>query len=181
MVCADRSDHVHIPRAAHTGHVRAERFGDLHGERTHASRRTVDQDYLPWLNPSFVAKALQGSAPCHWDGRRLLECDVGWFQRQSAFVSTHILGEGAATRAEDLITRFKLRYVPADRFNLPGDINPQACGLRFAQPAPCADDVRRASHVVPVKWIDGSGANSDQDYIAARRRLLNVFAFENIR
>jgi hypothetical protein len=37
----------HIPRAANTGHVRPERFGDLHGERTHTSRRSVDQNLLP--------------------------------------------------------------------------------------------------------------------------------------
>jgi hypothetical protein len=46
---ADGSDHVHIPRAAYASHLCAERFGDLHSERTHASRRTVDEDgaHLP--------------------------------------------------------------------------------------------------------------------------------------
>jgi hypothetical protein len=43
---ADGSDHVHIPRTAHAGHVCAERLGDLHSERTHPSRRAVDQDHL---------------------------------------------------------------------------------------------------------------------------------------
>src|SRR5450756_1604140 len=75
MVGAHRSDHVHIPRAAHTGHGRAERFGDLHGERTYTSRRTVDQNLLTRLNPSFVAQTLQGGeCPCKGNGRRLLEC-----------------------------------------------------------------------------------------------------------
>ena len=63
MVGADRSDQVHISRAAHTGHVRAERFGDLHGERTHTSRRTVDQDLLAWLNPSRCEGPARRSIP----------------------------------------------------------------------------------------------------------------------
>jgi hypothetical protein len=39
---ADRPDQIHIPRTADTSHLRAERCGDLYGERTHAIRRTVD-------------------------------------------------------------------------------------------------------------------------------------------
>jgi hypothetical protein len=41
-ICADGSNHVHIPGTAYAGHIRAERLGDLHGERTHASRCTID-------------------------------------------------------------------------------------------------------------------------------------------
>ena len=53
---ADGSDHVHIPRTAYAGHLCAERLGDLHRERTHASRRTVNQDLLARLNLSLVAQ-----------------------------------------------------------------------------------------------------------------------------
>ena len=60
VVCADRSNHVHIPRAANAGHLRAERLGNLHGERAHASRRTVDQDLLPWLHLPRIAKTVKG-------------------------------------------------------------------------------------------------------------------------
>jgi hypothetical protein len=45
-----------IPRTAYAGHICAERLGDLHCQRTHASRRTVNQDLLPRLNLSLVAK-----------------------------------------------------------------------------------------------------------------------------
>jgi hypothetical protein len=58
-ICADGSNHVHIPGTAYAGHIRAERLGDLHGERTHASRCTIDEDHLPRPNPSLVAKTLQ--------------------------------------------------------------------------------------------------------------------------
>src|ERR1700738_4253526 len=58
-ICADGSDHVHIPCTAYAGHVCAERLGDLHSERTHASRCTINQDLLPRPNPSLVTKTLQ--------------------------------------------------------------------------------------------------------------------------
>jgi hypothetical protein len=52
VVCAERSDHVHVPRAAHAGHLGAERLGDLHGERPYAARRADDQDLVPRLDPA---------------------------------------------------------------------------------------------------------------------------------
>src|ERR1019366_4863023 len=58
-ICAEGSDHVHIPRTAYAGHICAERLGDLHRERTHASGRTVNQDPLPRLDLSLVAETLQ--------------------------------------------------------------------------------------------------------------------------
>jgi len=58
-ICTQRLDQAHVPSAAYAGHVRAVRLGDLHGERTYATRSTVDQDLLPGLNLSLVAKALQ--------------------------------------------------------------------------------------------------------------------------
>src|SRR5438094_10064823 len=56
LLCADGSDHVHISLAACAGHICAERLGDLHRERTHASRRTVNQDLVRRLNVSLVAQ-----------------------------------------------------------------------------------------------------------------------------
>src|ERR1700693_6270379 len=75
-ICADGSDHVHIPRTAYAGHICAERLGDLHSERTHASRCTVNQDPLPRLNLSFVAKTLQWGACRHRYSGRLLKRHV---------------------------------------------------------------------------------------------------------
>ena len=58
MVCTNRAHDVHISRAAHGSDFGPERFGNLHGKRTDTSRRTINQDLLPLLNVSFVAKAL---------------------------------------------------------------------------------------------------------------------------
>ena len=60
VVGADGSNQVHVSRAAHPGHFRSECLGDLHGERTHASRGTVDQDLLARFDLSLVSKTLQG-------------------------------------------------------------------------------------------------------------------------
>ena len=47
----------HIPRAAYAGNFCAERRGDLHGERTHTSRGTVNQNRLSWLNAPLARSA----------------------------------------------------------------------------------------------------------------------------
>src|SRR5438067_5712651 len=59
VICADGSNHFNVPRTANARNFSAERLRDLHSERTHASRRTVDQYLLPRLNLS-LAKTLQG-------------------------------------------------------------------------------------------------------------------------
>ena len=58
VICADGADHLHISRTAYAGHISAERLGDLYTERTDTSRRAVNQDLLPRMNLSLVAKTL---------------------------------------------------------------------------------------------------------------------------
>src|SRR5207244_9011370 len=59
MIGAYRSDQLHVCGAANGGHVGSERLRDLDREGAHASSRTVDQDLLPSLQLSDVAKRLQ--------------------------------------------------------------------------------------------------------------------------
>ena len=56
---------------------------------------------------------------------------------------------------------------------------PLGCGV-FGQGSRYAKDVRRASHVVPVKWIHGSRANFYQDFIVPSGRPFDVFKLKNI-
>src|SRR5713101_5164859 len=92
-ICADGSDHVHIPRTAHAGHICAKRLGDLHSERTHTSSRTVNQDLLARLNLSLVAKTLQ-CGECRYRCRsRLLKRHVIWLDDQCGLGSTCILAK----------------------------------------------------------------------------------------
>src|SRR5712692_11346461 len=130
LICADRSDHVHISRTAHAGHFRSERLGDLHGERTHASRRAVNQDLLPRLNLSRVAKSLQCGDCRYRYRRRLLKRQVGRFQRHCSILeNTHVLSESAGSAAEYLVAWFELCYLAAHRFNSPRVVNAESCDL----------------------------------------------------
>src|ERR1700733_12930169 len=113
LICADGPDPVDIPRTAYAGHRCAERLGDLHGERTHASRRTVYQDFLARLNVALVAKTLQCRECTHRHSSRLLKRDVMRLHGQCGFRSTRIFGKGPgtgpSTPAEHRVTRFELR------------------------------------------------------------------------
>src|SRR5450759_2562743 len=100
MVSADGADHVHVLRAAHAGHFGAERLGELHSERTQASRRTVDQYLLARLDFSLIAKNLEGGGCGHPDRRGLLEGEVGRLRQEMVLCGAHILGESASAPAE---------------------------------------------------------------------------------
>src|SRR5271165_191208 len=76
VIRADGSDHVHISCTAYAGHLRTEPPGNLNCERPHTSRRTVNQDLLPRLNVSLVAKTLQCGECRNRYGSCLLERDV---------------------------------------------------------------------------------------------------------
>src|SRR5271157_5013582 len=148
VICADGSDHVHIPRTAHASNLCTERLGDLHSERTHASRRTVNQNLLPRLNLSLVAKTLQCGECRHRYGGCLLEGDIIRLHGQYRLGSTHILGKGSLamepdfgtrslrvtdTHAKHLVAGFELRDVSPHRFHLAGHINAGSRGFWFAQ------------------------------------------------
>jgi hypothetical protein len=136
VVCAERSDHVHVPRAAHAGHLSAEGPRDLHGEGPDASRRTDDQDLVPGLDASVVAQTLQGGQRGQGYGRRLVEREVGRFQLQEILRDGDTLSEGAEAAqeraSEHLVTGAKRRDVLADRFDLPGGIATRNTEARLA-------------------------------------------------
>src|SRR5437660_8683926 len=96
VICADGPDRVHVPRTAYASNLCAKRFGDLHSERTHASGRTVNQDLLPRLNLSLVAKPLQCGECCHRYRSRLLKRHVTRLHDQCGLWGTRVLGKGSA-------------------------------------------------------------------------------------
>src|SRR5437899_8243019 len=114
MVSADRSNHVHVPRTAHPGHLRAERLRDLHRERSEASGGTVDQDLLTWLDLPLIAKQLEGGGGGYPNGRGLLEREVRRFCHEVIGRGAHVRGKGARAPAEHLIAWLQLRHAIAD-------------------------------------------------------------------
>src|SRR2546427_12753721 len=136
-VGAKRPDYVHVPRAPHRSHVRSERLGDLHGKRTPASRRTVDQDLLPRPNVSLVTQTLHGGRSRHGYRGRLLKCQVDWLPDDSNPANGDILGKGPYAHAEDLIAGLKFGHVPANRLDPPRQVPSQHSifGPGLEQPA----------------------------------------------
>src|ERR1700730_3762076 len=76
MVGSDRSDQVHVSRAADAGHFRSQRLRNLYREATDAARGSVDQHLLPGLDLSVIANRQEGDGPGHGNGRRLLEGEL---------------------------------------------------------------------------------------------------------
>ena len=83
VVCTEGTSDVHIPCATHSRHFRSQRFGNLHGKGADAARCAIDEDFVPRLDPAFVAQTLQGGDACQRHRRRLLERQVGWFRTGS--------------------------------------------------------------------------------------------------
>src|SRR3990170_1729230 len=178
-VCTDRSDHVHVPWATHPGHVRSERLGDLHGKRTHASRRAVDQDLLTRPNLSFVTQTLQSRDRRHRYRGGFLERQVGRLPDDSNVANGDILGKGPDAHAEDFIARLKLGHVSANRLDTTGQVPTQNRVLGSEQAVPHhAHDVRPASHEVPVPCVDGGRVNAYQHVVVLDDRLRDVLEFE---
>jgi hypothetical protein len=63
-VRADGTGRVRIPRTAYARHIRAERPGELHRERTHTACRTVNQNSLPVLVAIFRARVKESLGAC---------------------------------------------------------------------------------------------------------------------
>src|SRR5580704_16391909 len=81
VVCANRLRGVHIPGAAHGRDFRPERFGNLDRERTHTTRRAINQNLLVLLDSALITESLEGSKSRHGYGCCALKRCVGWLQR----------------------------------------------------------------------------------------------------
>jgi len=185
LIGSDRADQVRVPRTADPGDGRAERPGDLHGERANAARCPVDQDLLAGLDPASVAQAHQGGDGRHRHGGRLLEGQRSWLAGQQVLGDGDVLAETAARyQREHLVAGTELSHVPADRLHLPGHVATQDAELRAAQPQRAGyqpRDVGLASHDVPVVGIDRGGTYPDQDLVVPGHRLVDVREVQVVR
>jgi hypothetical protein len=152
VVGAERADQLHVSGAAHAGHLRAERLGDLDGEGAHATGGPVDQDVLSGLDPTQVALADQGGAGGQRYRRCLLEGQVGRLGCRSVVGDAHVLGKGAVGEAEvagHLITRSQPGHTPADRFHPTGEVLAPDLPLGPAEPEHRAGQEARQVRVAP--------------------------------
>ena len=63
-VGAQGAHQFNVPGATDAGDIRPHGFCYLHGKSTDASCGSINQDLLPGLKVSFVAKSLQGGEAC---------------------------------------------------------------------------------------------------------------------
>jgi hypothetical protein len=181
VICAKRAHHRHVPRAAHAGDVRAERFGDLHGVRTDTARCTVDQDLLPCVNSSLIAQRLKRGDCSDGNRGRLFEGRVGGLEHYvSILADGDVFREGARPQAEYFIAGFELRDALPDCFDGAGKVDPHALVLRRPDAGVAPHQVGLAAHAVPVERIDGRGANPDEDLIIRGRGFFDGLQLENL-
>ena len=179
VVRANGTRRFQIPRAAHTSDFGPKRLRNLHRKRPHTAGRTIDENLLPGLDPSLIAKPLQSGDRSHRDGGSFLKRNIGWFQRQSVFTSGCILGESTRAASKHLIPGMKPRYLAANGFHPPGDINAHSRVFRFAQPPKQAGDT--TFHAMPVRGVGGRRMNPNQHLTVAGSRFLHILELKNIR
>ena len=171
---ADRADQLHVPGAGDAGDRRAEGLGDLHRERTHATRGAVDEDLLARLYVALVAQQLECGGGGDADRRSLLEGQVDRLHDEVILGRTGVLGEGARDPAEYLITRSEARHVRADRLDRPRDVGPGDGVLRSAQPRRHTHDEWPATHEHPVTDVEGCRMDAHQDLAVPDLRPVDV-------
>jgi hypothetical protein len=138
------------------------------------------EDTLACLNLRFVAQTLQGSDCRHRHRRGLLEADVRRLQDNAAIFSrTYVLGHGTVPAAEDLIARFELRHISADRFDCTCVINTKTRVPRLAQPAQQSREIP-APYPVTIGRVNRVGAHFDQDLVVIRNRPFDDVEPEHI-
>ena len=174
---------VQIPRAAHGGDFGPERLGNLHRKRTHTTRRTIDQNLLPGLDLSLVAKTLQGGDCRHRDGCRFLEGHDWPVSTPIHFHEhMHTRQNHPGARPEYLITWLKLLHIFANRFNPPRDIRAEYSRFGLRSPVPS----RRArkcplSRGARSAGIYGCRMNFYQYLNIRGSRLFYLFELKNIQ
>ena len=180
VVGADRADQLDVLRAADPGHLGAERLGDLHGERAHATGSAVDEDLLTGLDLAVVAQELERGRGGHADRGRLLEGEIGRLLEELVLCRPRVLGEGSRAPAEDLVARLEPGHIRPDRLDRPRDVGSGHAVLRPAESGREAHDERRARHEDPVTDMDGCRMDANQHLVGRDLRLVDVLRLEDL-
>jgi hypothetical protein len=96
------------------------------------------------------------------------------------FRGTGVLGEGPFAGSKDNVAGLEASDVRANSFDDSGYICTETWELGLANACEEADEPWRAAKEVPVVWIDGGGADVDQDLVCGGRGLLDFGVFENV-
>src|SRR5262249_58973279 len=94
---------------------------------------------------------------------------------------TDVFGEGAVAAAEDLVAGRQVRPLRTDPLHDAREVDPEDRLLRAAQPEQRANEIRLASHVVPVVWVHRSRVHAYEHAVRGELGLLDVADFEPVR
>ena len=183
VVVAARACAGDVVGAAPGGDFGTERLGDLYREAAVPARRAIDQHLLPGLEATAIAQSLQRGDRRDGHGGCLRKTDVGGLGRQPLLGGAPMLGEGAATDAEDRVAALEAGDARADGFHFAGDVDPdpdRAGRLSHAaqhQPG----EPRLALPQPPVEGIDRRGTHAQQDFALAGHRRGHVHAVKHLQ
>ena len=114
-----RSD---VPCAAYAGDFRAERFGDLDGERANAAGSAVDQDLLPGLSRAKSRSPMSAVIPASGTAAACSNVRFAGFGSTIAVWGADVLGERGVGLAEYLVAGAEPGDTPADRLHATGEV-----------------------------------------------------------
>src|SRR5207249_10391733 len=83
------------------------------------------------------------------------------------------------TRSEDLVTGLEARDVAADCLDDAGEVDAE--WLLPARTKRQAKHEWLSAHHVPVEHVHRRGVHGDQNFVVARRRLVDILQSENVR
>ncbi|MCR6699844.1 MAG: hypothetical protein NVV68_01110 [Dokdonella sp.] len=172
VVGAERAHQRDVARAAHAGHLGAERLGDLHREAADAARRTVDQHLVAGAQAAGVAQTLQRGRRGDRQRGGFLEAQLSRLGRDQALLAHHdVVGQCAAARAEHVLADRPARDGAADRLDGAGEIDAGAHVGGPAEPGRQPHHVRSAGHLVHVERVQRRGMHAHQHLVIGRHRL----------
>lgn len=108
------------------------------------------------------------------------EAEIVRLEGKVLFWGTSVLGESAFAGSKDNVPGLEARDVRTDSFDDSSYIRTETRELGLADACEQTDEPWRATKEVPVVWIDGGGADVDQDFAWGRRGLLDFSVFENV-
>jgi hypothetical protein len=150
----------------------------LHGERPHPTAGADDQDALPSSNLALVAQSLEGGRGRGWDGRGLREAEVRRLGREPVRSGARVLGEGAPTRPEHLVSRLEAGHLLANRLDSPGHVVTRN-GVPWRAHADARDpeQIRQSRHLVPDALIDPGRVYPNKHTVIPNHRPVDLPEF----
>ena len=158
------------------------RFGDLHGERSHASRGAVDQHRLSRPDVTLVAKALQGREGRHGHGRGFFEGQFSRLEHEFVLIDAGVFGvSSVAAVPDDVVAWLEPFDAGPDGLDPARHVGSEDPALGLQQTAAQEPEEERIGpQMAPVVGVDGRRPDFDQYLMIFGRGLPDLFEMKDI-